>query len=408
MGGITAFDRLPPRCSASVLNHMHTKVVRSLSEIEPDCWDQASQGDTKLKSWAFLRAVEEGSINQARCSYIQVFSGSDCVGTSVCSVVRTSLVVLAQGFLQQLTKRIRTIAPGFLTANVAIGGTLVSSCTNSLSYLEHDALPLLICETEKAARAEGAGFVLFKDFTPDEVRRHDPIFASLGYHQVPSLPGTVVEVGGVSSMDEFLTRFRSSYRWTIRKDKMKAQKIGLAVRDERIYGDRIDDFMRLYRKVLDRAPSQFGILTPSFVAAMARYMCSASFMKVFSIDNEVVAIALLVEDDDVLRPLYVGLDYARGADVLYFAWLYYTVLHGIEHGYSRIELGQKSYEAKARYGAQRWPVAMYVKHLQPTLNKALAHVASQLFPPTEVVQRRVFRSTPLKSCLTKLKLGALA
>ena len=394
MGGITAFNRLPPRCSPSVLNHMHTKVVRSLSEIEPKCWDQASQGDTKLKSWAFLRAVEEGSINQARCSYIQVFSGSDCVGTSVCSVVRTSLVVLAQGFLQQLTKRIRTIAPGFLTANVAIGGTLVSSCTNSLSYLEYDALPLLICQTEQAARAEGAGFVLFKDFTPDEVRRHGPIFGSLGYHQVLSLPGTVVELGGISSMDEFLTRFRSNYRWTIRKDKKKAQQTGLVVRDERIYGNRTDDFIRLYRQVLDRAPSQFGILTPAFVAAMARHMCSASFMKVFSINNEVVAIALLVEDDDVLRPLYVGLDYARGAHVLYFAWLYHTVLHGIEHGYSRIELGQKSYEAKARYGAQRWPVAMYVKHLQPTLNKALAHVASQLFPAIDVVDRRVFKAPP--------------
>jgi hypothetical protein len=53
-----------------------------------------------------------------------------------------------------------------------------------------------------------------------------------------------------------------------------------------------------------------------------------------------------------------------------------------------------SYEAKARYGAQRWPVAMYVKHLQPTLNKALAHVASQLFPPIDVIERRVFRAPP--------------
>jgi hypothetical protein len=375
---------------------MHTRVVRSLSEIEPECWDQVSQGDTKLKSWAFLRAVEEGWINQARCSYIQVFSGSDCVGTSVCSVVRTSLVVLAQGFVQKLTKLIRTVAPGFLTANVAVGGTLISSCTNSLSYLENDALPLLIYETEKAARAEGAGFVLFKDFTPDEVRRHGPVFASLGYDRVASLPGTVVEVGGASSMDEFLMRFRSEYRWTIRKDKMKAQQAGLEVRDERIYGDRADDFIRLYHQVLDRAPSRFGILTPAFVVAMARHMGDASLMKIFTVHDEVVAIALLVEDGDVLRTLYLGMDYTHRPDRLYFAWLYHTVLHGIEHGYSRIDLGQKSYEAKARYGAQRWPVAMYVKHLHPTLNKVLAHVASQLFPPIDVNERRVFRAPSQK------------
>jgi len=375
---------------------MHTKVVRSLSEIEPECWDQVSQGDTNLKSWAFLRAVEEGSINQARCSYIQVFSGSDCVGTSVCSVVRTSLVVLAQGFVQKPTKRIRTVAPGFLTANVAVGGTLVSSCTNSLSYLENDALPLLIYETEKEARAEGAGFVLFKDFTPDDVRRHGPVFASLGYHQVASLPGTVVEVGGASSMDELLMRFRTRYRWLIRNDKMKAQQAGLEVRDERIYGNRADDFIRLYHQVLERAPSQFGILTPAFVVAMARHMGDASLMKIFTVDDEVVAIALLVEDGDVLRALYLGMDYTHRLDGLYFGCLYHTVLHGIEHGYSRIDLGQKSYEAKARYGAQRWPVAMYVQHLQPTLNKVLAHVASQLFPPIDVIERRVFRAPPQK------------
>jgi uncharacterized protein len=310
--------------------------------------------------------------------------------------VRTSLVVLAQGFVHKLTKLIRTVAPGFMTANVAVGGTLISSCTNSLSYLENNALPLLIYETEKAARAEGAGFVIFKDFTPDEVRRHGPVFASLGYHQVASLPGTVVEVGGASSMDEFLMRFRRRYRWTIRNDKMKAQQAGLKVRDERIYGNRADDFIRLYHQVLERASSQFGILTPAFVGAMARHMGDASLMKIFTVHDEVVAIALLVEDSDVLRTLYLGMDYTHRPDGLYFAWLYHTVLHGIEHGYSRIDLGQKSYEAKARYGAQRWPVAMYVKHLQPTLNKVLAHVTSQLFPPIDVTERRVFRAPPQK------------
>ena len=126
-------------------------------------------------------------------------------------------------------------------------------------------------------------------------------------------------------------------------------------------------------------------------------MAPARFLAVvFTVDDEVVAIALLVEDGDVLRTLYLGMDYTHRPDGLYFAWLYHTVLHGIEHDYSRIDLGQKSYEAKARYGAQRWPVAMYVKHLQPTLNKVLARVASQLFPPIDVIERRVFRAPPQK------------
>src|SRR5215813_36423 len=99
---------------------MHTKVVSTISEIKPECWDQANQGDTKLKSWAFLRAVEEASINQANCSYIQVFSGRDCIGASVCSFARSSLVVLAQGFLHELTERIRIFVPGFLTADLAV------------------------------------------------------------------------------------------------------------------------------------------------------------------------------------------------------------------------------------------------------------------------------------------------
>ena len=160
--------------------------------------------------------------------------------------------------------------------------------------------------------------------------------------------------------------------------------------------------MRLYHQVLERAPSQFGILTSAFVVAMARHMGDASLMKVFTVDDEVVAIVLLVEDGDVLRALYLGMDYTHCPDGLYFAWLYHTVLHGIQHGFNRIDLGQKSYEAKARYGAQRWPVAMYVKHLQPTLNKALAHVVGQLFPSIDVIERRVFRAPPLKSCLTRL------
>jgi len=373
---------------------MHTKVVRTISEVQPECWDQVSRGDTRLKSWAFLRAVEEGAINQARCVYIQVFSGPDCVGTSACSVVRTSVVALAQGFLSKLTKSIRAFAPGFLTANVAIGGTLISSCTNSLSYLDSSALPLLIHETEKAARAEGAGFVLFKDFAPAEVGRQGPQFASLGYHQVPSLPGTVVEVAGASSMSQFLDRFRSEYRRRIHKDYVIAQQAGLKVWDERTYGHRAHEFIRLYRQVLDRSTTRFGILTPAFVTAMARHMQDVSFMKIFAIHDEVVAMALLIDDGDVLRAPYIGMDYTRRPDGLYFAWLYHTVLHGIQRGFSRIDLGQKSYEAKARYGAQRWPVVMYIKHLHPTLNKALAHVLSQLFPPIEVVERRVFKASP--------------
>jgi hypothetical protein len=376
---------------------MQTKVARTILEIKPECWDQVNQGDTKLKSWAFLRAVEEASINQASSLYIQVFSGRDCIGSSVCSFARTSMVVLAQGFLHELTKRIRIVAPGFLTADLAVGGTLVSSCTNGLSCRESDALPTLIRETEYAARDRGAGFVLFKDFNPDEVRRYAPTFTSLGYYQVASLPGAAIEVAGASSIDCFLTRFRHKYRQLVRKDYAIAQQAGLGVWDERTYGHRNHEFIRLYRQVLDRSPTRFGVLTPAFVAGMARYMGNTTFMKVFAVADQIVALELIVEDGDVLRPLYLGVDYRRRPDRLYYACLYHTLLHGIEHGYSRIELGQKCYEAKARYGANRWPVAMFVKHLQPTLNKVLARVLSRLFPPVDVVERTVLKvSEPIR------------
>ena len=371
---------------------MHTRIVHSISEIEPGLWDQVTEGDTKLKSWAFLRAVEQASINQASCSYILVFSGTECIGTSVCSMVRTSLVTLAQGFLLELTKGIRRIVPGFLTANVAVGGTLISSCTNCLSYLENDALPMLIHETEKAARDQGTGFVLFKDFTPQDVRRHDATFTELGYHRVASLPGAVIEVAGASSMNHFLSRFRHKYRQMVRKDYMMAQQAGLEVRNERMYGHRSHEFIRLYRQVLEHSATQFGILTPAFVVALARYMGNASFMKVFSIEDEVVALELFVEDGDVLRPLYLGMDYKHRPDGLYYACLYHTLQHAIENGYGRIELGQKAYEAKARYGARRWPTAMYIKYLHPTLNKVLARLVDQLFPPVDVVERTVLKS----------------
>lgn len=371
---------------------MHTRVLHSISDVKAELWDQVTHGDTKLKSWAFLRAVEEASINEASCSYVLVFSDSDCIGTSVCNIVRTSLVILAHGFLLELAKRIRTVAPDFLTANIAVGGTLISSCTNCLSYLENDALPMLIYETEQVAKDHGTGFVLFKDFGPEEIRRHSATFTALGYHQVASLPGAAIEVAEASNMDHFLTRFRHKYRYMVRKDYTMARQAGVKVRNERVYGHRSQEFIRLYRQVLDRSSTQFGILTPEFIVGMARYMGNASFMKIFSVEDEVVALELCVEDGDVLRPLYLGMDYERRPDGLYYACLYQTLQHAIEHGYRRIELGQKSYEAKARYGAHRWPVAMYIKHLHPTLNKVLARTVNQLFPVVDVVERTVLKS----------------
>jgi len=133
-------------------------------------------------------------------------------------------------------------------------------------------------------------------------------------------------------------------------------------------------------------------LARNFVAGMARYMGHASFMKIFSVKDEVVALELFVEDGRILRPLYLGMDYERRPEGLYFACVYQTLQHAIEHGYGRIELGQKSYEAKARYGACQWPVAMYIKHLNPTFNRVLGRMVNQLLPRVDVAERTVLKN----------------
>jgi predicted N-acyltransferase len=161
------------------------------------------------------------------------------------------------------------------------------------------------------------------------------------------------------SFDDFLAGLTSRKRKTIRKEREKAQALGLDIRT--LSGDAIeprhwDAFYRFYLDTVDRKWSH-AYLNRAFFARLGETLADKVVMIVAEAAGEPVAAALNLRGRDSLYGRNWGCDAAFR--FLHFECCYYRAMdYAIEHGLSRVEAGaggmhklQRGYLPKPTYSA---------------------------------------------------------
>ena len=153
--------------------------------------------------------------------------------------------------------------------------------------------------------------------------------------------------------------------------------------------------------MLDQSDFVFERLNQDFFKEVDRMLGEDAFYVLGTKQVEgaerIVAFELVMCDRDrgTIHPIFSGFEYSHKRETdIYFNLFYQVIEEAERRGFSRVHLGQTSYEIKAELGASRVPLYLGIHHRNPLFQRLFWLLRSSLFPVVTVPEREVFSIPP--------------
>ncbi len=379
---------------------------RRVAEIGA-AWDDCFGRESVLRSYALHQAVENAHLDHVETHYLTGRDGDGVACVVPCFAFKLSLVALASPWLQHIVNPIRKLIPGFLTTRLFVVGSAISNGDDLLgiknladeSLWSAERLISVFDEIRRQAKALGIGFVIVKEpgkATTDILRaRLEPQFFF-----VESLPKTILQLPA-KEQGGYFAAIKTHYRSKLKKRKAVCAENGVTWSVAADSRGHAADIHRLYQEVVARSDSVFERLNQKFFEEVERMPAGDAFYVLGSKQVEgtdhLVACELVFCDRDrgTIHPVYSGFDYRFKRDSnVYFNMFYHVIEEAERRGFSRVHLGQTSYEIKAELGARPVPLFLGIHHPNPLIQRLVWLLRSSLFPSVTVPDREVFAIPP--------------
>ncbi|MEE8526541.1 MAG: aminotransferase class I/II-fold pyridoxal phosphate-dependent enzyme, partial [Thermoanaerobaculia bacterium] len=383
----------PPRRSRP--GGTRLEIYEEIGEVDPVVWDAlVTPGDLQA-SHRFVKLCQDSRIEDAKYRHVLLYQdGALAAIASLCRMT-VNLDVLAPSALRGTAQRARRLFPEFLRLPVLFCGLPVSFGQSCLRFApEADraaALNTLAGTMAELGEELGSELLCFKEFGPSERADLDGLVRA-GYLRLPSLPSCHLPLRW-RSFDAYLADMRAGYRRQARLDRSTAQRLGLRVRRLADFGAESASLHRLYENVVDRTEYRLERLPRAFFENLNKGLADRASALLLERDDEVVAVAILLEAEDTMTFLLAGIDDRVNREHHCHPLLVSAVVaEAIRSGARNLELGQTAYGVKGRFGAETTPRWLYIRHRSPRWHRLLGLTSARLFPAHEITNRRVFRA----------------
>jgi len=373
------------------MTNLRTRLVRSISDIDPELWDSVPTGDP-LHTHRFLRIVERSGLEGAVYAYALFYHGDQLVGTAAFSVFDVRLEL----FLGQppWVRWVRRFWPRFLRPRIAFCGIPVSLAQRNVAWRPGYSTPVLqgVAEVlEHLAAEHHASVCMVKEFA-DAEQRSLRLLEDAGYVVVPSIPTTSLPIDWIS-MDAYLDSMRAPFRRQVRRAHHHLHIHGGHLCERRAEDVVLDDLYTAYLDVMDRSQAKLETLTRAFFDALMQEYATDLVILTVEIEEVPQAYAILLPNADELMFLLAAKHPERDALDSYPNLVADVVRYGIEHGYRRIRMGQTAYACKQRLGAVPSEMWFGFRVQRPLLHRLMSRYRQILFPFTPLNDLHVFRES---------------
>jgi predicted N-acyltransferase len=350
---------------------METRLFDSIDEVPAEVWDGLAGRGSVAVSRTFWSVLERSGLNDFQYRYAVLYDDAGTpAGLYTFYSVTTDIAIFAPPPLRGLLDAVRRVFPGFLKWKMLECGTPITIVsppyvkTSSLSSREMvDRVAEVLLRT---ARREGHLLIVARDFEEeDQALRGE--FARHGFHWIESLPNTYLTVRWDDSQ-AYLRAMRSYYRSKLLKHRRRNVEAG--VRHELVedFADRAETLCAQWLVVHTHAKEfQREVLTPAFYRELSQQMGPLSKVLLFYRGSELLGHALLLQDGELMRWLYVGRE-TPDNDGLYLYIAATVVETAIELGAKRVEMGLTTYSIKQDLGAEVVPIGMALRATRAWLN----------------------------------------
>ncbi len=374
---------------------MKIKTLRSIREAEPAVWNSIVGRNRLICRHEYLLAVESGKINDCRYFYPMVYDDDGRLLAHACLYyISTELDSFAQGFAKKVISGIRKFWKSFMILRSIECGTPVA-LGNTISFADGvdaaAALAAIVREAEEVARSMQVKVVLFRDFFSHEKERFDQLMG-FGYRPVGNLPTTHLAMRW-QTFDEYLEDMRRPYRKRIQRDMRALSLPEVDVEVVTDFAPIAGELVKLWDNVFERAKEyKRERLTAEMFIHISDLLAEKSAVLVIKVHGQIAAFALLLYDDDVLIPLFCGIDYRHNEKYsLYMNLMNFEVKHAIERQARILDLGITTLRPKQEMGAEVEELLMYMKHLNPLLGGVIPAAFRLMTPASELAKLRVFK-----------------
>ncbi|MBU0683629.1 MAG: GNAT family N-acetyltransferase [Candidatus Omnitrophota bacterium] len=373
---------------------MDVCIHESVKDVDESKWDVIVGRNRLICRHKYIRAVEDSQINDCRYFYPVVYDGEDIIAHTSVYFISTELDLFAQGATKKIIHSIRKKRKDFCILRSLECGTPIA-LGNTISFKEgidqRKVFTMLYEKIESLAKEMKVKVLLFRDFNEEETPFYD-ILKDLEYVKIHNLPNTKIDIKW-KTFDEYLSAMRSQYRWKIvnrMKDFYKDDVFMEIVNEFSQYSGELE---RLCRNVYDQAKEYKRERLPAvFFENMDKYLGERSAIILAKKGKIPIGFTLLFFDDDILIPIFSGLDYNYNYDYsVYFNLLYKSVDVAIQNSMKCVELGITTLVPKKEIGAEVVPLNMYMKHFNSFLNRIVPKAFDLMTPQDKTKVVRVFK-----------------
>lgn len=373
-----------------MLSKFTYKWCNSIDDIKTEDWIKV-YGTDIIKSKNFFKANERACFEGVEFHYLQVFRGDSIVAIVPCfSYCIDILNIASSPVIRRRLIWIRRYYPSFLKLKAFVTGSYAATCEHFIEYLPtlksneiKEVSEIIGGEIKKRSNETKSAFVFIKDVRERAIM-HVRKILTVDYRFFVSFPTTAIPVIKDVPYPEGLKKknrkryriykkaFDSSFHWEIITD---------------FSGEKAIEFYTLYKAVLDKAKNKFEFLNAKFFDNISSLLENQSFILVAkdNVSGETRVMELVLEHDDKLIPLYLGIKYKNDdTKVLYLNTIFRTVKEAECKGKAYVDLGQTSYYPKTMSGALVENIYYGFWSDKPIIRWFINHFLGKIFTPPSV------------------------
>jgi len=336
-------------------NNITFEWCNSVKQIHVSEWETIF-GKRDIKSHNLFLAMEEANFTDVDYYYLKIYNRGKIASITPCLDYKLDIIdLLANKKLRDLLNKMRKVSPNFLKLKTFVVGSYAATCEGFVEILSdkeedyREIQKIINRELKKKGKETKSKFIFIKDVREVEIEKVKNILNE-DFHFFVSFPTTLIPVGGKCT--PYPAGLRSKYKQRCRHAK-KLFELDF-------HWEVINDFSQhtklleeLYLNVLHKAKNRFEVLNASFFANINNRFPEQSFSMIAKNKNgQVRVMTVVLEEEDRLLPLYLGIEYMNDdARILYLNTIYKTIEIAEAKGKEFVELGQTSYDPKVRSGA---------------------------------------------------------
>lgn len=336
-------------------NDISFKWGSSISEIPNSDWEKIF-GKSIIKSQSFFQAIEFSEFTEVSYHYLQIHKHGTILSIVPCFCYELDFLNLTtSSTIRELIKAIRRVYSGFFKIKAFVTGTYAASCEHfiecvaDISKEDKTLLAQMINQQLKSKSKETkAKFIFIKDIRERSIDHVRQVLMD-DFHFFVSFPTTAIPIIPSCAYPQALKK-KNRKRYNKYTKKFDTDFIWEIVTD---FSDCTSEFMELYQNVLNKAKNKFEFLNERFFKNINSGFSEKTFLLIAkSRDGEIRLMELVLEDEDNLIPLYLGIKYKTDdTKVLYLSAIFKTVKEAEAKGKKLVDFGQTSYYPKVMSGA---------------------------------------------------------